>query len=92
MNTQTIQIALTQLALLVFSTMVLVSQTKPSVLLAIILTLGLSFSIAAALAVLMQYYNKKIEDLKPQHATLGPHIGGVICYMVILIFVMDKFH
>jgi hypothetical protein len=93
MNEQTIQIALAQLALLIFTSMALVSQSKPALWLAIILMLSLSFSLGTALAMINKFYNKKMEELKQQHAaTLGTHIGGAICYMVLLNLTLNKIY
>ena len=93
MNEQTIQIALAQLALLIFTSMALVSQSKPALWLAIILMLSLSFSLGTALAMINKLYNKKMEELKQQHAaTLGTHIGGAICYMVLLNLTLNKIY
>ena len=93
MNEHTIQIALAQLALLIFTSMALVSQSKPALWLAIVLMLSLSFSLGTALAMINKFYNKKMEELKQQHAaTLGTHIGGAICYMVLLNLTLNKIY
>ena len=93
MNEQTIQIALAQLALLIFTSMALASQSKPALWLAIILMLSLSFSLGTALALITKFYNKKVEELKQQHAaTLGTHIGGAICYVVMLSLTLNKIY
>lgn len=94
MNTQTIQIALAQLALLIFTSMALVSQSKPAIWVAIILMLSLSFSLGSALALITKFYTKKVEELKQQHAasTIGTHIGGAICYSVLLSLALNKIY
>ena len=93
MNEQTIQIALAQLALLIFTSMALASQSKPALWVAIILMLSLSFSLGTALDLITKYYNKKVEELKQHYAaTLGTHIGGAICYLVMLSLTLNKIY
>ena len=91
MNVQTIQLALAQLTLLIFTVMVLISQTKPARWLAIIVTVSLSFSMGTAMALINKFYNKQVEELKQQHAaTIGTHIGGAICYTIMLSVVLHR--
>ena len=93
MKEQTIQVALAQLAMLIFTSMALVSQPKPTIRIAILLLLSLSFSLGTALALIIKLYNKKMEEFEQHHAAkLGTHVGGVICYMIMLSLALDKLY
>ena len=91
MNAQAFQVALAQLAMLIFSTMVVVSQPKLAYVIAIILGLTLSYSVGTAAALADKLHKSAPEENKQEHtAILGTHLGGAICYIVLLEELMDK--
>ena len=93
MNTQTLQLILAQLAVLIFAGMVMVSQSQPYFVFSVALMLGfmLSFSVGSSLALADKIRRCEELEIRQQHtASLGTHIGGAICYIVMLNFMLDK--
>lgn len=91
MNTQAYQLALGQLAMLVFSTIVLISQPKLVFFTALILGLSLSYSVGTAVALVDMLQKSTLDENKQQHtATLGTHLGGALCYIVMLAHLLDS--
>jgi len=93
MNTQTIQLILAQLAILIFASMVMVSPLQPNFVFSVALVLGflLSFSVGSSLALADKIRKSEEVEIRKQHsATLGTHMGGAICYVVLLNFMLDK--
>ena len=93
MNTQALQLALAQLAMLVFSTMVVISQPKFVYIIAFILGLSLSYSVGTAVALVDKFQKSTLAENKQQYAaTLGTHLGGALCYIVMLEHLLDNIH
>lgn len=93
MNNQTIQLVLAQLAILIFAGMITVSQPQPYFVFSAALFLGfmLSFSVGSSLALADKIRQSDEAEFKQQHtASLGTHIGGAICYIVMLNYMLDK--
>lgn len=93
MNNYTVQLMLTQLAILLFAAMVIVAPLQPQFVFSVALLLGfsLSFSIGSSMALADKIRRAEEVEIKQQHtASLGTHIGGAICYVVMLNFILDK--
>ena len=93
MNTQTFQLILAQLAILIFATMVVVSPVPPRFVFSVALMLGfmLSFSVGSSLALADKIRQAEADEIRKQHtASLGTYLGGAICYLVLLNFMLDK--
>jgi hypothetical protein len=85
MDSETLQLGLAQLAAIIFSSGTLIA--RPQLALAIVLFVGLilAFSIASSLAIGMYYRSRDGEPLSAIHAAkLGTHIGGIICYAIMI--------
>ena len=91
MNTQTFQLILFQICILLFASMVLVSQ--PHFVLSVALLLGfmLSYSVGSSLALADDIRQAQETENRQQHmAFLATHIGGALCYLVMLNFMLDR--
>ena len=91
MENNTAQLALAQLAILIFSAMVLFSQSGLMLWIAVLLGLALSFSLGAVLAITNNMHAENPSEFRHRHAAvLGTHIGGAICYMIMISIVFQK--
>lgn len=91
MNTNTIQLVLAQLAILAFAGMVMISHSQFVFSVALLLGFMLSYSIGSSLALADKIRQTQEMEILQQHkASLGTHIGGAICYIVMLNFMLDK--
>ncbi|MGD8566716.1 MAG: hypothetical protein PVJ39_01330 [Gammaproteobacteria bacterium] len=88
MNEQVFQLTLSQLAILVFAAIAMYAPTSIIVLAIIGVSTTLSYSLASSLALaqkLEQADHADIDEAQPaQTAILGTHIGGILCYGIML--------
>ena len=92
MNEQTTQLALGQLAILIFSSMVLVSGIAMAFFIAILLSVSLAFSCGSVLALGQRVKARQgDEQIVPAfNAMLATHLGGSLCYVVLLWFALRQ--
>jgi len=88
MNIDKNQLALAQLALLIFAAMAIMSRSSLMPWVITILALALSFSLGTALAMLNKaQVNESNSSEQNNSAVLGTHLGGVICYAITISFI-----
>ena len=78
---------------LLFAAMVMISPLQPQFVFSVTLLLGfsLSFSVGSSLALAGKIRLTEEEETRQHYtASLGTHIGGAICYVVMLNFMLDK--
>jgi len=87
MNIDKNQLALAQLAILVFAAMALLSHSSLMPWIIAILGLALSFSLGTVLAIINKTHARESENSEHQYsAVLGTHLGGAICYAITISF------
>lgn len=91
MNSHTVQLILFQIAILAFSAMVMISHAQFVFSVAMLLGFMLSYSVGSSLALADKIKQTEEVETRQQHtASLGTHMGGAICYIVMLNFMLDK--
>ena len=91
MNSHTAQLVLFQLAILGFCCMVMISHAQFVFSVALLLGFMLSYSVGSSLALADKIRQTQEMEIVQQHkASLGTHMGGALCYIVMLNFMLDK--
>ena len=85
MSEKAIQLVLAQLTVIIFASGVLISQPRLAGIVAALLLASLAYSFGTTLATLFRHVsNDHAESASLCIPSLATHLGGIICYMVML--------
>lgn len=92
MNEQVFQLTLIQMAVLIFSAIAMFAPTSIIVMTVIGVGATLAYSLASALSLAQKLEQADIEEThSSQIAILGTHIGGILCYTIMLSLLIRNF-
>jgi hypothetical protein len=92
MNEQVFQLTLIQLAILMFAGIAMFAPTSITVLAIIGVSTTWAYSLASSLALAQKLEQADTDETQPpQIAILGTHIGGVLCYTIMLSLLLRNF-